>query len=537
MEEQREKLITEKLSLRYMSGKDFLGLLIFLAIPLSFFVSNVIGTYRLYYYLILLVFIIVYALIGQFFFEEQRFGNIGKRLIALTIINTLLVSFVHFTGNVSSPYFFILYFLIFSIAIVFPIEILMLENVIIFLCIFVAEWYDFGSFSVLFSSISSIEKALLFSIPISLPLVIGISLFVNRLTIRQKLLETSRNLLAIQDIEGEALLSEINQGIIMLDPNLRIVKISHWIEQNLNTTARILLGKKIDELTFIDAVTNEPFRENHPFYKNLFEKQPQRLNWRILYKNQYGKYIKLVVKQRPLIVNDRVIGFLLLMRYPPKALTEVMTTFNQLFNFRLSSSLAIVKNFLETSQSIRADVKYPQIQGQISLITRLLNDSSIKGDIADGNIELTISRVDIQAIINNIITGYASIGSITLWNVSPSYKNKPIVVETDTHWCQKLLAYAIQGALFLAKDRKVAVNIDEDEILRKPTILITSDAATHLPERIDLLEPFFSGKLLVLSKYAGTGLEISNANLLAKFLGFDFNAEIGNNKVVIKIIF
>lgn len=532
----QENILQPKRSL--FNKKDFLGLIIFLIIPLGFFVSNFITEYRILYYGILLLFVIIYALIGQFFYEEERFSNFGKRLVALTIINTLVISFVNFTGNTASPYFFVVYLLLFSVAIIFPVSIFALEGIVVFFSVFIAAVYDFGSLSLLFSSISSLEKAALLSIPAAFPLVLGISVFVQNLTVKQQLLSVTRNLLAVQDIEGEALLSEINQGIIILDPSLKIVKISKWIERNLNTTARVILGKEISDLAFYDAVTNKGISKNHSFYKNLVDAEPKKLNWRVLYKNQYDKFVKLVIKQKPLIVNERVIGFLLVVRHPPKSLRHVVTSFNQLFNLRLSSSIAIMKNLIEQSKSPQEDPQCKKIEDQLEFITKLLNDASIKNDISEGNLELVVTGIDVQSILKNVITKMNSENyQVSVWNISPLYKNRPIMVETDPTWCERFFDYAIRGALYLGQTPQATISVDEDTVQKRPVFIITTDVQTELTERIDLLEPFFAGKLMILSKYRGTGLEISNANLLAKFLGFDFSAEISNNKLVIKIIF
>ena len=99
-----------------------------------------------------------------------------------------------------------------------------------------------------------------------------------------------------------------------------MVKVSKWVENNLEATTRILLGKKITELELHDAVTNQRLLLSDYFYKNLRSKEPQILNWRVLYKNQYGKFKRFVVKQRPLFVRNKVVGFLLTLKYPPKTL-------------------------------------------------------------------------------------------------------------------------------------------------------------------------------------------------------------------------
>jgi len=82
--------LTSRTSVRFVA-KDVFGLLVFVAIPLSLFVFNLVGEYRMVFYAILVIFIATYTLVGQFFFERARMGSLGKQLLALTVINTLVI--------------------------------------------------------------------------------------------------------------------------------------------------------------------------------------------------------------------------------------------------------------------------------------------------------------------------------------------------------------------------------------------------------------------------------------------------------------
>lgn len=517
--------------------KDIFGLAIFLLIPFTFFATDFIGKYRIVYYAVLVIFVAVYTIVGQFFFEGARLGSQGKRLLALTVINTLVTSFVVFTDNLSSLFFFVLYYLLFSVAIFTPIWIFVLECLVIFASVAIVELYSAGSISLMIQGLSTSELINLISIPIALPLMVAISSFVKGLEIKRRLLSLSRDLLAIEDIEDEALLAEIDQGIIILDPDLVIVKISRWVEINFGTTSQVLLGRKITDLDLYDAVTNKKLLPSDRFYKNLESPSPQTLKWRILYKNVYGKFNKFVVKQTPLIVADQVIGTMLSIQHPPKTLGDIITSFNQLLSFRLASSIAMIKNLMVTSSKITSDPSYPNIKRHLDITTQLLNDVSIKNEIADGNYEITLTKFDLDIMLKNVIHRLQSLGKVTVWNISPVYKNKPLMLKSDAPLCERLFEYSFKGALYLAKNKKLNLSVDEDEIQKRPTIALTSEVVVGFPQEADLLEPFFAGKLMILAKYKGSGLELSNANLIAGFLGFDYSAQVRNNKLILKIIF
>ena len=342
----------------------------------------------------------------------------------------------------------------------------------------------------------------------------------------------------MQDLEDEALLEEVEQGIIMLDRNLTIVKVSKWIEKNFKTISRVLLGKRIQELEFYDTVSNRGLLPDDYFYKNLENEAPQKLNWRLLYKNQYGKYEKFLIKQIPLKVQARVIGFLLSVRFPPKSLQEMIGSYNQLACFRLSSQVAKLKNLCITSDEVKKSPQYYFIQKSLSQITQLLNDNSIKTDLTEGNREITLTTFDLQIMLKNVIDSLRSSGNISLWTISPLLKNKPIILKSDANLSEMLITYALKATLYFAKGTDVNINSDEDEISKRVSLIITADCSSFPDiEHVELLEPFFQGKLIILSKYEGSGLEISNANLIAKFLNFDFNAQINNAKLAIKITF
>jgi hypothetical protein len=521
-----------------LSIKDIFGLLVFLFIPLSFFVFDLTNQFRIIYYAVLVVFIAIYTFVGQFFFEEKKLSSLGKRLIALTVINTITVSFISFSGNLASPFFFILYFLLFFVAIYVPLEIVVIEGLIVSFSVLMAEAHTYSSISVMFSSLDSVRLVYLFSIPIMLPLVLAIAAFVKNLQKKQELLLLSKELLTIRDIEDEVLLKELNQGVIVLDSQLTIIKVSQWVEKNFSLVSKLILGKNITELEFYDPVSNRKLLTSDYFYKNLLGSNPQKLNWRVLFKNQYGKFRKFVITQAPLIVNtDRTLGFLLTVKDPPTSVDAVVGSFNKILSFRLSSSVLLLKNLLSISKQIKGDPVYPNIEKHFDSIIRLLNDTTIKDDIADGNYEINLKTFDLKTLVQKVIKDIDPVRKVAVWNISPLYKTSSIDIKSDELLCTQLLTYTIKGALYFSKDSSVNLTIDEDENLKRPRILLTVGLKEEFQKVVKILEPFFAGQITALSRYSGTGLEISNANLIAKFLGLDFNAGISNNKLVIKIVF
>jgi len=522
----------------HLNIKDIFSLIIFFLIPFSFFATNFVSYFKLYYYAILAVFIAIYTLVGQFFFESTRLGNLGKKLLSLTVINTLVIPFIHFTGNISSPYFFIIYFLIFSVAIFSSFQTILFECIVIFASIFVAEIYSFQIFN--FTTIKNIDPiplARLVSIILAVPLGYAISSYIYNLQKKQELFELSKQLLAIRDIEDEALLEELDQGIIIIDSDLKIVKISKWIENNFSLAAKLLLGKHFNELDFYDPVSDKKMSKEDYFYKNLQDKNPKELNWRVLYKNQYGKFKKFIIKQTPLIVDAVPIGFLLSVKFPPKNISDLVSSFNQVLNFRLSSNLAMIQNIINVSEPIKSDPSCKTVSSHIENMIYILNDASIKSQIADGNYEISISKFDLKKLVQKVTSELQTDKKTAIWNISPYFKNKPFQLSTDLNLLEKLLSYSLRAAHFLSDNSEVNLTFDEDENLMKPRIVITSKLRIKFSDNKSLIDPFFGGNLEILSHYKGSGLELSNANLIANYLGFDFNAQISNNKLVIKIIF
>jgi hypothetical protein len=520
-----------------LSIKDIFGLLLYLAIPISFFVLDLPERYRIIYFAVLAIFIALYTLVGQFFFEDRKLSSLGKKLLALTIINTLVLSFVNYTGGINSPLFFIIYFLTFLTAIFVSGEILIFETMIIFVSILVPEVREYNSFTSYFQALSTQEIFYLLSIPLTLPLAFGVAVFMKSLQKKQDLLLLSKEMLAIRDIEDEALLEEVNQGVIVLNKKLEIIKISSWVEKNFSLTARLLLGKSVAELEFFDPVSNKKLLANDYFYKNLTSSKPQKVNWRVLYKNQYGKFIKFVIKQNPLVAGESVIGFLLSVKTPPSSVKSVVGSFNKILSFRMSSSISLLKNLFTISPQIKKDPVYPTIEKHFEFLVRLLEDTTIKDDIADGNYEINMTTFDLKVLAQKVIEKIDPIRKIAVWNISPMYRTSSVSVKTDQLLTDKLLTYSIKGALYFSKDASVSLSLDEDENLKRPRVLITVPLKEELPEVIKVVEPFFAGQIETLAKYTGTGLELSNANLIAKFLGFDFNAGIGDNRLVIKVVF
>lgn len=534
MDNQEDK---KGINLTQLYHQDILSMIIFIIIPLFFFLLDFNEKYRILLLVLLVIIISIYTLVRQFFVRVEKTTSPRGKFIAFAVANTVILSFILSTGNIHSPYFFIIYFLIFSVSILTSVRVFFIEFLIIFISITVNEIYEFPSFTLMLRSFTTPEILRILSIPIAVPLGIAISAYLRNLEKKQQLLDVSKELLTIQDIEGEALLAEIDQGIIVIDSSLKIIKVSKWIEKNLEITPRLLLRKNITEVNFYDAVTNKLLSPNDYLYRNLTSSAPQILNWRVLYKNQYGKYKKFLIKEIPLKVGNKIIGFLMIISYPPKTLQDVLKSFNQLLNFRLSSCVATTKNLLSLSNNIKKDPIYPAIEKQLRFITQLLNDTAIKNAIADGRQEINITRLDLQKLIKQTVKDIAPIRNILVWNVSPIYQNRPITIESDRELLKKLISYALKGSLYITKDKSINLTIDEDERVKRPKVLITAALKEELPKDIDLTEPFFSGRIVMLAKCAGSGLEVSNANLIARFLGFDFSAKIGHNKLTVKITF
>ncbi len=520
-----------------LSIKDIFGIGFFVIIPFSFFFSNFIAEYKVLYYAVLALFIAILTLVLQFFFEKSSFGYIGRKLIILSIINTIILSLIYFSGSLESPYFFILYFLIFFTAIFASDEILIAEVMVLFMCVFVGEFVNYGSISQMLSSLNFRAAVSLMSLPVSLPLTIAMASFIENLKTKEDLLLLSKDILAIKEIEDEALLEEISQGIIVIDKSLKIIKISKWIEINFNLSAKFFLGRPISEIEFYDPVLNVKLKSTDYFFVNLKSSTPQKLKWRILYKNQYGKFKKFIVGQIPMKLNGEVIGFIISVKFPPKNISDLLSSYSRVFSFKLSSSIAMVKNLLSISKQCKIDPVYPNIIKNLELVINLLNDAAIKDDIVDGDREIQITEFNLKKIIELVIGTFNPVRKISLWNVSPLYQTQGVKIKSDKNLCQELIRYSLKGALYFSTDETISVSLDEDENVKRPSLLVSVSLKEQMPEMVRIIEPFFAGEIDILSKYRGTGLEISNANLIANFLGFDFDARISNNKLIIKIIF
>jgi len=518
--------------------KDIFFLILFILIPFVFFATNFASNYKVIYYAILSLFAVIYTLIGQFFFESERTGTIGKKLFSIMVINSLILPFIQFTGNLDSPYFFIIYFLIFAISIFASLSTLVLECIVIFASLFVSQLYDFSIFDItLLKTLTTLEIVRLLSIPISLPLAMTITSYIDNLQKKKELLKMSKQLLEISDIEDETLLEGLNQGVIILDSDLKIIKLSKWVESNFNLASKLLLGKYFNEIAFYDPVSYKKLLSSDFFYKNLKATDSQELTWRALYKNQYDKFIKFIIKQSPLQINNQNIGFLLSIKLPPKNITEYMGSFNRFLSFRLSSNIAMVRNYLHTIPQIQNHIYYASLKNNVNAIIEVLNDVSIRNEITEGNYEITISNFDIKDIVNQVLKRTEIQDKVSVWNISPYYKNVSYKINSDIDLLEHIINYSIKGAYFLSNKQKVNLTFDEDENIQKPRIQIVSDFSFSIDNDSLLIEPFFHGELNILSKYQGTGLEISNADLIAKYLGFDFNLRISNNKLLINIIF
>lgn len=527
--------LLSKVLVSQINYKDFLCVIIFFSFPLAFFATDFETKFQLIYYGIVMGAIILYALFTQFFRENEKVSMLGRNLISLACVNTVVLSFIHFTGNAASNFFFMIYLLLFSMTPFYGFAIVIIEDIIVLLVTTLGSIYNYGSLYIFFKSADTLQKVNIFSILLLLPLLVAISTYIKNLKSRSSTLNLSKELLSLEEVEDEMLLSEISQGIIMLDSELKIVKMSKWIETNLEINPLVWIDRKFSELSLYDYVTNLKLSETDYFYQNLTSDHPRKINWRVLYKDEYGKLKKLTVKQVPLVIEDRKIGFLLSIKYPQTALEQTLSSFNRLLNFRISSSLSMIRNLIA---SFKGDVSSSSlVTKQLDLLALILRDMNIRDEMVNGEYEITVEQVNVLDLLSATLSRLQKEGRVSLWNVNPIYKNTPLIESTDAKSLERIFVYSIRAALLLAKERELTISVEEESNTLSPEIVITANAKEEFLKPLNLEEPFFGGRLILLSRFSGTGLELSNAKLIAAYLDFDFSAEISNNKIIIRIIF
>lgn len=512
--------------------KDIFAMIFYLSIPLLFIITNFISQYKIFSYILIIFLIIVYSLFLQFFMDKNRKNSLSRNLYVLTIINIIVTSFLIPNGGLSSNFSFLTYLIIFLTVIFYSKFITILEISLLMLIFFFDTLYNVGLRELFVVESNKPYLYNFLGFIISFPLFVTAANYIDVLKEKSKSLLISKDLLKLQDVEDETLFSEINKGIIILDRNLRIIKLSRWIAVNLEITPELYIGKDFSQLKFHDYITNRKLNRDDYFFNNLEDNDPKKIKWRVVFKNQYGKFQKLIVKQIPLKMNEFVSGFMIIINYPQRSLDKVLSSFEQILAFRLNSSLGMVKNLLENK-----GVKDEKIDRHLQSLSSMLKDMKRRNEILKGEYEISVEKFDILNILSNISEEMKEIANIRIWEVDPYLKNRGLSIKSDLKTFKRIIFYVLEATVLLSKNKAISMSINLDSSGSHPRLILTTKAKEGLPKNAQLGEEFFGGKLVLLSKYKGSGMELSNAKLLANYLNFDFNAKISNNKVIVEIIF
>lgn len=507
--------------------------ILFCIVPAIFFILNFESFNKYLYYGVIFILIVISTLFMQFFYEEKSIFSKDKTLILLITINTIVLSFVSFTGGTNGILFFLIYLLLFLTTIFIDKEILLLEMCIVLISLIFQEKSKEGfMFSIKNKSFQSIVSVISL-----MPFLYAVSVLLSNFRAKIQMLSFAKNLLLLQEIEDKALMQEINEGIMILDKELKIIKVSEWVVKQLGISTDRLLGQSIKKIELYDAVTNQKFDEDDLFIQNFYAEKPQKLKWRVLFKNEYSKFIKFFIKVKPIFFNNEKVGFLITFELPPQNIFELVNSSEGIFNFRLSSILVSIRNAITLSKNEIKTDNFVKIENRLRMFSNLLNDNIFRNNITDGFITVSVKEINVVEKLFAFQKELGKISKINIWTVFPLYKNQGILMKTDESLFDKMLLYILKGCIFFSVDNKVNISIDQDSVTQKPSILFSIDSeVTEGLTGEDILKPFFGGKILAISKYKGTGLEFSNAFLVSKILNVEITVSIIGKRIMVKMI-
>lgn len=507
--------------------------------------------YRYFIFALLSLLIIFYFLVEIFFRISEKVPVSIRRVVRLSIVNVIFLSIIAYTGNLSSSFFFVLYFLVIYVALSEYSFLAIQETFLLLVYLFVFEVVQEGSLDHLFRNEGHRALVNALSLLLYSPLSIALANYFSTLRQKEVSLEQARNLLLEEELGEETLLEELNQGVIVTDSRLNIIKVSKWIERELGVSTRVLLEKGFQEaFQFYDPIRIFPIQKTDFFYRNLYSKSPQELKWQVVFKDRYGKSKTLTIIQKPIYYEHRkFVGFIIFINIPSKIdeLSGYVGTFNQVLNFKLSSSLAIIKSSLtmikertKIEQSDLFDRYFKASTSSIRNMVELLEDSNLSTRIKEQNLELKITGVDINKLLDSIVQDYSYSNSIARFIVSSPYKQTDkISILADPILLTKGLERLFRGAVILSQGRKMDVLLLQDLVTKKPTLeVIFEGGVVEVVKDLGKLEvPFYDGDMGLLTKYEGSGLEISNASQLLKHMGFDFRIRYEVPNLIFKVVF
>lgn len=515
--------------------------LIFFLSPLLIIVIRFFFEYRFLIFVLLGGLILLFFLTNLFFQYSRNIPKKIKKSIRISIINIIFLSLISFSGNLNSSFFFIIYFLLIYVALGEFSDVAVWESFLLVIYMIIFQIQESSINEVIRESgtkgIINIFSVLLYS-----PLTMAIASYFDVFRKKELSLEKARDLLLEEEIGDEALMEELNQGLVVTDTELNIIKVSKWVENELGVSASLLLNKNFEDVfDFYDPIKNFPIQKSDYFFKNLHQKFPKKLKWRIMSKNSYGKEKIITLIQKPIYYHQNLTGWIMLFSIPSKEeeLVGYVDTFNQVLSYKISSSLSEVKNAISTLKNKarykESDERYFDTSLEnINSTIRLLEDSNLSTKIKNGTLEIKSTGINLVKMVVRVANKSDYIEWVTI-----NRKYQDLNILADEYLLTKAIDSLIKGCLIIATDHRLHILLDQDLFTKKPKFEIRLiGGVLEVASNLRKLEvPFYDGDMSLLTKYQSTGLEISNASELFKYMGYKFSIQYKAPDMIFSVVF
>ena len=315
-----------------------------------------------------------------------------------------------------------------------------------------------------------------------------------------------------EEAKSNALFASIGDGAIATDETGRIFRVNLAAMQLLGFTETEVLGKWYQKVLVAEDEKGMPINPiDRPITQALLN--GASVSDRLYYRTKNGSRLPVALTVSPIMLNDRPVGAIEIFRdiTREKQLEQSKDEFLSIASHELRTPMGAIRAFVSMILAgdygpVNDNLIEPltDIKSSAVRLVELVNDMLAVARIEAGRMHFTLTKFDIQAVLQEIVNTLAPLGNeqgirIT---VSPSM---PIFVQADIDKVKQVLINLIGNALKFTEKGSITVSTRTKKDVVEVTVTDTGIGLTKADQK-KLFGKFVQIFSAQEGKPAGTGL-------------------------------
>ncbi|MCF7844467.1 MAG: PAS domain S-box protein [Kiritimatiellales bacterium] len=345
-----------------------------------------------------------------------------------------------------------------------------------------------------------------------------------------------------QYAKDRAVLENIQHGVIMVDPEGKIVDANASAALLIGRTVVDLKGTKVNESVRLGRRKNLFAGDNHPVMMALATKQIQHANtnehMNIICKDDTLIPINYVIT--PLIENGKILGAVVVMQdvTEERRIDYIKSEFISLASHQLRTPLSTFQWYLELFATDDGAKDFTTVQNEsikemeraskrmTNLIETLLHAAKLEG----GSISPKLERLELTTYLNDIASELRSLAKDSKIPCSIQIPQEPLEIMTDPILLHVILQNLFSNAVKYTKaDGEVSISLKKE---RNTVNIMVKDSGIGIPkgDQNRIFERLYRASNVQVVDTDGSGLGLYISKMVAENMGCELKFESEEGK-------